>query len=178
MKTTFPRVNFIHEWKRFLYGLGIFVNICKWKCILMCDCIFVDKGLAEWQCLLYQACLERNQILLVFQRKILREHVINWHKIYIYISFIYRGVSYSHKFQIEQWNGSFEFAMKLVVRSTLKYLSILQIVIILCFVEKHHVDGQSNPNDRRYWSYYQRDGHNRSPPDSGPSQPQVNFLRG
>ncbi|XP_078313226.1 fibrillin-1-like [Crassostrea virginica] len=68
--------------------------------------------------------------------------------------------------------------MKLVVRSTLKYLSILQIVIILCFVEKHHVDGQSNPNDRRYWSYYQRDGHNRSPPDSGPSQPQVNFLRG
>ena len=88
MKTTFPRVNFIHEWKRFLYGLGIFVNICKWKCILMCDCIFVDKGLAEWQCLLYQACVERNQILLVFQRKILREHVINWHKIYIFPSYI------------------------------------------------------------------------------------------
>lgn len=106
MKTTFPRVNFIHEWKRFLYGLGIFVNICKWKCILMCDCIFVDKGLAEWQCLLYQACLERNRILLVFQRKILREHVINWHKIYIYFLHISWGIIFP---QVSDWTVEREF---------------------------------------------------------------------
>lgn len=46
-------------------------------------------------------------------------------------------------------------------------------LVVLCCMEMRIVGGQSNPQQRRYWSYYQRDG------DVSPqTRDNIHLLRG